>query len=113
MRVFISQDGKAERKEIAPPVFSNGIDVTYIQLIDNVQLADIAPVLNAFVEANKTPNPFSRGKSNPKFFEQNVTLHLQPIADIHFDHEITEDFQHRAIPHIPTSSRALPSPYCS
>ena len=90
MRVSISQDGRAERKEIAPPVFSNGIDVTYIRLIDNVQLADIAPVLNAFVEANKTPNPFSRGKSNPKFFEQNVTLHLQPIADIHFDHEITE-----------------------
>ena len=90
MRVSISQDGRAERKEIAPPVFSKGGDVTYIRLIDNVQLTDLAPVLSAFVEANKTPNPFSRGKSNPKFFEQNVTLHLQPIADIHFDREITE-----------------------
>ena len=91
MRVFTtrSSDGKTERKEIAPPVFSRGSDVTYIQLIDNVQLADIAPVLNAFVEANKTPTPLSRGKSNPKFFEQNLNLHLQPIADIHFDREIT------------------------
>ena len=89
VRVFISQDGRAERKEIAPPVFSKGSDVTYIRLIDNVQLTDLAPVLSAFVEANKTPTPLSRGKSTPKFFEQNLTLHLQPIADIHFDREIT------------------------
>ena len=91
MRVFTtrSSDGKTERKEIAPPIFSKGNDVTYIRLIDNVQLADLALVLSAFVEVNKTPTPLSRGKSNPKFFEQNVTLHLQPIADIHFDREIT------------------------
>ncbi|MDE2798811.1 MAG: ABC transporter permease [Gemmatimonadota bacterium] len=86
MRMFISPDGKTERKEITPPVFSKGSDVTYIRLIDNVQLADMAPVLNAFVEANKTPNPLSRG---PKFLDPGVTLHLQPIADIHFDREIT------------------------
>ena len=86
MRMSISQDGKTERKEITPPVFSKGSDVTYIQLIDKVQLAYLAPVLNAFVEANKTPNPLSRG---PKFLDSGVNLHLQPIADIHFDREIT------------------------
>ena len=90
VRMFISQDGKAERKEITPPVFSKGNDVTYIQLIDNVQLADLSPVLNAFVEANKTPDPLSRGKSKRRFLDPDVNLHLQPIADIHFDHEITE-----------------------
>ncbi len=89
-RVFISsRDRNIERKEIAPPIFSKGNDVTYIRLIDNVQLADLTPVLNAFVEANKTPTLLSRRKSNPKFFEQDLTLHLQPIADIHFDREIT------------------------
>ncbi len=87
--ISISQDGKAERKEITPPVFSKGNDVTYIQLIDNVQLTDLAPVLNAFVEANKTPNPLSRGRSKRRFLDPDVTLHLQPIADIHFDREIT------------------------
>ena len=85
-RMFISQDGKAERKEITPPVFSKGREVTYIRLIDNVQLSDLTPVLNAFVEANKTPSPLSRG---PKFLDPGVNLHLQPIADIHFDQEIT------------------------
>ena len=45
-----------------------------------MQLADLAPVLNAFVEANKTSS--SRDKD--------LTLHLQPIADIHFDREIIE-----------------------
>ena len=89
MSISLSQDGKTERKEITPPVFSKGNNVTYIQLIDKVQLADLAPVLNAFVEANKTPIPVSRGKSTPRFFEQDLTLHLQPIADIHFDREIT------------------------
>ena len=84
-----SQDGKTERKEITPPVFSQGRDVTYVQLIDNVQLADLAPVLNAFVEANKTPNPLSRGRSKRRFLDPDVTLHLQPISDIHFDREIT------------------------
>ena len=87
--ISISRDGKTERKEITPPVFMRGRNVTYIQLIDNVKLADIAPVLNAFVEANKTPRPFSSSKSKLKFFEQDLTLHLQPIADIHFDREIT------------------------
>ena len=87
--ISISQDGKAERKEITPPVFSKGNDVTYIQLIDTVQLADLTPVLNAFVEANKTPNPLSRGRSKRRFLDPDVTLHLQPIADIHFDREIT------------------------
>ena len=87
--ISISQDGKAERKEITPPVFSKGNDVTYIQLIDKVQLADLTPVLNAFVEANKTPNPLSRGRSKRRFLDLDVTLHLQPIADIHFDREIT------------------------
>ena len=91
MRVFTTRasDGKTERKEIAPPVFSKGSDVTYIRLIDNVQLADLAPVLNALVEANKTPTQGRSGKSKPKFFEEGLTLHLQPIADIHFDREIT------------------------
>ncbi len=51
-------------------------------------MADIAPVLNAFVEANKTPNPLSRGRSKRK--TPDLNLHLQPIADIHFDREITE-----------------------
>ena len=88
--ISISQDGKAERKEITPPVFLGGRDVTYIQLIDNVQLADLAPVLNAFVEANKTPNPLSKGRSKRRFLDPDVTLHLQPIADIHFDREITD-----------------------
>ena len=87
VRMFISQDGKAERKEITPPVFSKGNDVTYIQLIDNVQLADLTPVLNAFVEANNTPTPLSRGRSKRK--TPDLNLHLQPIADIHFDREIT------------------------
>ncbi len=86
---IMTPDGKTERKEIAPPVFSRGSNVTYIQLIDNVQVADIAPVLNAFVEANKTPTQGRSGKSKPKFFEEGLTLHLQPIADIHFDREIT------------------------
>ena len=86
---IMTPDGKTERKEIAPPVFSRGRNVTYIQLIDNVQMSDLAPVLNAFVEANKTPTPVSRAKSKPRFFEQDLTLHLQPIADIHFDREIT------------------------
>ena len=89
VRMSISQDGKTERKEIAPPVFSRGSNVTYIQLIDNVQLSDMAPVLNALVEANKTPTQGRSGKSKPKFFEEGLTLHLQPIADIHFDREIT------------------------
>ena len=89
MSVSISRDGKTERKEITPPIFMRGRNVTYIQLIDNVKLADIAPVLNAFVEANKTPRPFSSSKSKLNFFEQDLTLHLQPIADIHFDREIT------------------------
>ena len=89
MSISLSQDGKTERKEITPPVFSRGNNVTYIQLIDNIQLADMAPVLNALVEANKTPTPVSKGKSTPRFFEQGLTLHLQPIADIHFDREIT------------------------
>ena len=89
MSISRSQDGKTERKEITPPVFSQGSDVTYIQLIDKVQLADLAPVLNAFVEANKTPNPLSRGNSKRRFLDPDVTLHLQPIADIHFDREIT------------------------
>ena len=89
MSISLSQDGKTERKEITPPVFARGNNVTYIQLIDNIQLADMAPVLNAFVEANKTPTPVSRGKSTPRFFEQGLTLHLQPISDIHFDREIT------------------------
>ncbi len=89
MSISLSQDGKTERKEIAPPVFSKGNNVTYIQLMDKVQLADIAPVLNAFVEANKTPNPLSRGNSKLRFLDSDVTLHLQPIADIHFDREIT------------------------
>ncbi|MYB59470.1 MAG: FtsX-like permease family protein [Gemmatimonadetes bacterium] len=89
MSVSLSQDGKTERKEIIPPVFSKGNDVTYIQLIDKVQLADLAPVLNAFVEANKTPNPLIRGNSKRRFLDPGVNLHLQPIADIHFDREIT------------------------
>lgn len=89
MSISRSQDGKTERKEITPPVFSKGSDVTYIQLIDKVQLADLAPVLNAFVEANKTPNPLSRGNSKRRFLDSGVNLHLQPIADIHFDREIT------------------------
>ena len=89
MSISLSQDGKTERKEITPPVFSKGNDVTYIQLIDKVQLADIAPVLNAFVEANKTPNPLTRGNSKRRFLDPDVNLHLQPIADIHFDREIT------------------------
>ncbi len=86
---IMTPDGKTERKEIAPPVFSKGSNVTYIQLIDNVQVADIAPVLNAFVEGNKTPTQGRSGKSKPKFFEEGLTLHLQPISDIHFDREIT------------------------
>ena len=86
---IMTPDGKTERKEITPPIFSRGNNVTYIQLIDNIQLADMAPVLNAFVEANKTPTPVSKGKSTPRFFEQGLTLHLQPISDIHFDREIT------------------------
>ncbi len=89
MRMSISQDGKTERKEITPPVFSKGSDVTYIRLLDNVLLADLAPILNAFVEANQTPNPLSRGRSKRRFLDPDVTLHLQPIADVHFDREIT------------------------
>ena len=76
----MTPDGKVESKEIVPPIFSGGRIVTYIQLIDNVQLADMDPVLNAFVEANKTS--LNRGKD--------LTMHLQPIADIHFDREIIE-----------------------
>lgn len=76
----MTPDGKVESKEIVPPIFSWGRYVTYIQLIDNVQLADLASVLNAFAEANKTSS--SRGTD--------LTLHLQPIADIHFDREIIE-----------------------
>ena len=80
MRAFtMTPDGKVESKEIVPPIFSGGRYVTYIQLIGNVQLSDLAPVLNAFVEANKTS--LSRDKD--------LTLHLQPISDIHFDREIT------------------------
>ena len=82
---IMTPDGKTERKEITPPVFMRGRNVTYIQLIDNVQLADVAPVLNAFVEANKT----SSGNFNSKRKTPDLTLHLQPIADIHFDREIT------------------------
>lgn len=82
---IMTPDGKTERKEIAPPVFMRGRNVTYIQLIDNVQLADVASVLNAFVEANKT----SSGNFNSKRKTPDLTLHLQPIADIHFDREIT------------------------
>ena len=82
---IMTPDGKTERKEIASPVFMRGRNVTYIQLIDNVQLADMAPVLNAFVEANKT----SRGNFNSKRKTSDLTLHLQPISDIHFDREIT------------------------
>ena len=89
MSISLSQDGKTERKEITPPVFSKGNNVTYIQLIDNIKLADMDPVLNALVEANKTPNPFIRGNSKLKFLNSGVNLHLQPIADIHFDREIT------------------------
>ena len=86
MTSFIMRpDGKTEREEIAPPVFSRGRDVTYVQLIDNVQLADLAPVLNAFVGANKT----SRGNFKSRRKTPDVTLHLQPIADIHFDRGIT------------------------
>ena len=81
----MTPDGKTERKEIAPPVFMRGRNVTYIQLIDNVQLADMAPVLNAFVDANKT----SSGNFNSKRKTSDLTLHLQPISDIHFDREIT------------------------
>lgn len=76
----MTPDGKVESKEIASPIFSWGRDVTYIRLIDNVELADLASVLNAFVEVNKTSS--SRDKD--------LTLHLQPIADIHFDREIIE-----------------------
>ncbi len=76
----MTPDGKVESKEIVPPIFSWGRYVTYIQLIDNVQLADLASVLNAFAEANKTSS--SR--------DTDLTLHLQPIADIHFDREIIE-----------------------
>ena len=82
---IMTPDGKTERKEIAPPVFMRGRNVTYIQLIDNIQLADVAPVLNALVEANKT----SSGNFNSKRKTPDLTLHLQPIADIHFDREIT------------------------
>lgn len=82
---IMTPDGKTERKEITPPVFMRGRNVTYIQLIDNIQLADVAPVLNAFVEANKT----SSGNFNSKRKTPDLTLHLQPIADIHFDREIT------------------------
>ncbi len=86
MTSFIMRpDGKTEREEIAPPVFSRGRDVTYVQLIDNVQLADLAPVLNAFAEANKT----SRDNFKSRRKTPDVTLHLQPIADIHFDRDIT------------------------
>ena len=80
----MTADGKIESKEITPPVFSRGSNVTYIQLIDNIQLADMDPVLNAFVEANKTSNNFEPKRKTPA-----VTFHLQPIADIHFDREIT------------------------
>ena len=75
-------DGKTERREVDSPVFSWGKNVTYIQLIDNIQLADLAPVLKAFVKANKTN--FESKRKTP-----DATLHLQPIADIHFDREIT------------------------
>ncbi len=75
-------DGKTERREIDSPVFSRGKNVTYIQLIDNIQLADVTPVLEAFVKANKTN--FESKRKTP-----DATLHLQPIADIHFDREIT------------------------
>ncbi len=75
-------DGKTERREINSPVFSRGKNVTYIQLIDNIQLADVTPVLEAFVKANKTN--FESKRKTP-----DATLHLQPIADIHFDREIT------------------------
>ena len=75
-------DGKTERREIDSPVFSWGKNVTYIQRIDNIQLADVTPVLKAFVKANKT-NFESKSKT------PDATLHLQPIADIHFDREIT------------------------
>ena len=85
----MTEDGKIESREITPPVFSRGSNVTYIQLIDNIQLAGMDPVLNALVEANKTPNPFIRGNSKLKFLNSGVNLHLQPIADIHFDREIT------------------------
>ena len=77
MAFTMTADGKVESKKITPSIFSWGRDVTYIQLIDNVQLADIPSVLNAFVEANKNSS-------------QDVALHLQPIADIHFDREIIE-----------------------
>ncbi len=80
MAFTMTADGKFESKKITPSIFSWGRDVTYIRLIDNVQLADIAPVLNAFVEANKTSSSRDR----------DLTLHLQPIADIHFDREIIE-----------------------
>ena len=75
-------DGKTERREVDSPVFSWGKNVTYIQLIDNIQLADLAPVLKAFVKANKTN--FESKRKTP-----DATLHLRPIADIHFDREIT------------------------
>ena len=104
MSISLSQDGKTERKEITPPVFSKGNNVTYIQLMDKVQLADIAPVLNAFVEANKTPNPLSRGNSKLRFLDSDVTLHLQPIADIHFDRKITNGL---STPSNPTYSYIL------
>ena len=81
MKAFtMTPDGKVESKEIVPPIFSWGRYVTYIQLIDNMQLADLASVLNAFVEANKTSSSSDKA----------LTLHLQPIADIHFDREIIE-----------------------
>ena len=80
----MTEDGKIESREITPPVFSRGSNVTYIQLIDNIQLADLTPVLKAFVEANKTSNTFESKRKTP-----DVTFHLQPIADIHFDREIT------------------------
>ena len=57
--MFIHQTAKPNAKKLPRPSSPKGSDVTYIQLIDNVQLADMAPVLNAFVEANKTPNPLS------------------------------------------------------
>lgn len=82
---IMTPDGKTERKEITPPVFMKGRNVTYIQLIDNIQLADIPPVLNAFVESNKT----SSGNFNSKRKTPDLTLYLQPISDIHFDREIT------------------------
>ncbi len=80
MAFTMTVDGKVESKEITPSIFSWGRDVTYIRLIDNMELADLASVLNAFVEANKTSS--SRDKD--------LTLHLQPIADIHFDRAIIE-----------------------